>query len=69
MGYYVNNEYPEEEIELRDNPLAVPKFDKCVQTPSLLRSLIACRLSLVVCHLFLGRESLSPSLSLVFAAA
>ena len=28
VGYYVNNEYAEEEAELRENPPAVPQFDK-----------------------------------------
>jgi ASF1 like histone chaperone len=36
VGYYVNNEYPEEEMELRENPPAVPQFDKCAK-PHLMR--------------------------------
>lgn len=30
VGYYVNNEYPEEEVALREEPPKEPIIDKCV---------------------------------------
>ena len=29
MGYYVNNEYPEEEVALREEPPKAPVINKC----------------------------------------
>ncbi len=29
VGYYVNNEYPEEDVALREEPPKAPVIDKC----------------------------------------